>query len=253
MRLRRIIPRPARRFVWHLRQRLILKWTRPWRPDWLPFGCGLQLESAAHPHIPEERGEEFLAANTGTTEIEVLNWLHATVCLLKPAAVLETGTLDGLGTIALAAACRSNGRGHVHSLEIDAEACARARKRLARRGLARWATVHCMDSREFLKTTRERFELGFFDSVCELRTEEYEICLRRGLLGRMAAFHDTSPRRCESYAEIPPPAIHRAYRDRLLELANASGTTGWFESTLSRGVFVIFRSPTGEPTQIPGP
>jgi predicted O-methyltransferase YrrM len=241
MRLRKLIPRAVRHHLWRMRQRVVVSWQRPWRPEWLPFFCALQVESAAHPHVPAERSGEFLAATTGGTEIEVLNWLNATVCLLKPGAVLETGTFDGLGTIALAAGCRANGRGHVQSLEIEPENCAAARERLARHGLAAWATVHCMDSREFLKTTSLRFDLAFFDSLCELRADEYEICLRRGLLGGTAVFHDTSPRRCESYPDDPPPVTHTAYRRRLLELAKASDTTGWFESTLSRGLFMIFR------------
>src|ERR1022692_560869 len=79
---------------------------RDWHPAWLPLDLYYGLESNAHPHSPEERAELFLAHNTGSTEIETLNWLHATICLIKPACILETGALDGLGTIALAAACR---------------------------------------------------------------------------------------------------------------------------------------------------
>jgi predicted O-methyltransferase YrrM len=240
MQLRKLIPRAARHFLWRLRQRVVVTWRRPWRPEWLPFDCALQQESAAHPHVAAERSEEFLAATTGGTEIEVLNWLNATICLLKPYAVLETGAFDGLGTLALAKACRANGRGHVHSVEIDDAACVATRQRLAGAGLTSWATVHCADSRAFLETTDLRFDFGFFDSLCDLRADEYEICMRRKLLGGTAAFHDTSPHRCASYPDDPPPVIHNEYRKRLYELARAHGTTGWFETTFSRGLFVIF-------------
>ena len=84
---------------------------RHWQPTWLPTDVTIMREAEAHPHSPEERSELFLAHNTGSTEIETLNWLHATVCLTKPATILETGSADGLGAIALASACRDNGFG----------------------------------------------------------------------------------------------------------------------------------------------
>lgn len=243
MRLRHLLPKALRHQLWRLRQRVVITRRRPWRPEWLPFFCALQPESAAHPHVPAERSDEFLAATTGGTEIEVLNWLNATVCLLKPDQVLETGAFDGLGTIALASACRANGRGHVHSLEIDPAACLAARARLERHGLAAWATVHCTDSQEFLRATDLRFDFAFFDSLCHLRADEYELCRSRGLLRGHAAFHDTSPRRCESYPGDPPADIHATYRQRVLAFARLDDATGWHESTLSRGLIVIYRRP----------
>src|SRR6266852_4575937 len=72
---------------------------------WLPRWAELHCEADVHPHVPAERAELFDAFNTGTTEFELLNWVHATVMLIKPEAVLETGAANGLGTIALASAC----------------------------------------------------------------------------------------------------------------------------------------------------
>jgi predicted O-methyltransferase YrrM len=205
----------------------------------------LQSESDLHPHVPAECAAAFLAYSTITTEIEVLNWLHATVCLLKPTNVLETGAAEGLGTIALAAACRANGVGHVHSLEIDSGSCSSVRQWLAAEGLARYATVHCMDSREFLERTSLRFDFAFFDSLTELRAVEYGICLRRGLAGQVAVFHDTSPLRAESEAQVTASEVQAAYREQLLQFArNDPDCTGWFESTLSRGLFVLHRRPS---------
>src|ERR1700694_3131550 len=94
---------------------------RAWRPQWLPSWFVLQSEAEAHPHDPAERAELFLGYNTGSTEMEVLNWLYATILLLKPQHIVETGAADGLGTIALASACKANGFGRVHSIEIDTE------------------------------------------------------------------------------------------------------------------------------------
>jgi predicted O-methyltransferase YrrM len=203
---------------------------------------GLQRETVMHPHVPEERGDLFLAYGGASTEIEVLNWLYATVILLKPQSILETGTSGGLGTIALASACRANGFGHVHSIEFKERNCRKARARLRSRSLSRYATVYCSESLTFLRSTDLRFDFGFFDSLCEIRAEEYALCRERGILHGAAAFHDTSPHRTRTSKETPAP-VHQRYRERLHELAREPGVTGYFESVLSRGLFVIFHNP----------
>lgn len=218
---------------------------RRWRPDWLPFWIPTDVESRLHPHVPEERGELFLATATATTEVEVLNWLYATVCLLKPSSILETGAAQGVGTLALASACRANGFGMVHSIEIDPAQCAAAESLVRRYGLADHATFHAEDSRTFLRRTTLSFGLGWFDSVCELRAEEFEICLDRGILSGPAAFHDTSPHRTQTLRDWPDPESHAAYRRQLQRLAEDSRVTGAFESTLSRGLFLIFPRRSG--------
>lgn len=217
---------------------------RPWRPQWLPRFTPIQAEVQVHYHCEAEKPELFLAANAGSTELEVLNWLYATVIMTKPRTILETGCLDGFGTVALAAACKANGFGIVHSVDIDPEACEKARAKLRRRGLSKFAEVHCVSSLDFLRSTTLRFEMGFFDSLCELRPEEYEICVERGILDGVAAFHDTSPHRTETMKEWPEPAVHDEYRRRLRALASRDDVTGFFELTLSRGLFVIFRAPS---------
>lgn len=212
---------------------------RIWRPQWLPIWMGLQNEASLHPHVPEERASLFLAYGTASTEIEVLNWLYATVILLKPECVLETGTAGGLGTIALASACKANGFGSVHSVEYDPGFCHKASSRLRLRGLSRYASVHNDDSLHFLRNTALRFQLAFFDSRCDIRVDEYSICCEREILDGPAVFHDTSPTRTLSSAETPEPT-HKEYRERLFATARQSGVSGFFESTLSRGLFVIF-------------
>lgn len=217
---------------------------RAWRPEWLPFWIPTDTESRVHPHAPDERADLFLAHNAGSTEIEVLNWLHATVCLLKPAAILETGAADGLGTLALASACRANGFGVVHSIEIDAARCRAGQRLLKRYGVARHAVFHAEDSRSFLQQTSLTFELAWFDSMCELRADEYVICRQRDLLRGPAAFHDTSPLRTQTLPDWPSPEQHADYRRRLSEAGRDPGVCA-FESTLSRGLFVLFPSPKG--------
>ena len=216
---------------------------RGWRPAWLPSDYYCTLESKVHPHVAAEKSELFLAYNAGSTEMETLNWLHATICLVKPSAVLETGAADGLGTIALASACRDNGFGQVHSLEIDAGLCERLEGTLRKYGLSDYAKVHCADSLSFLRQSQLSFDFGFFDSLCELRVEEYRICRNRRILDGIAAFHDTAPQRAVSLTDCPPADIHDEYRRQLLELAGQPDNSGFFEHTLSRGLFVIYPHP----------
>jgi predicted O-methyltransferase YrrM len=207
---------------------------------WIPVWAELRAESAVHPHVADEHAEWFEAHNTGSTEFELLNWLNATIRLLKPAAVLETGAADGLGTIALASACAANGRGIVHSVEIDVDLCRQLTRRAEARGLASSVEVHCESSLTYLASTTQHFDIGFFDSICELRAEECRICLERGLLRQVAVFHDTSPRRTESLKGFPSPDQHARYRADVHALTTHARCTGWFESPLSRGFIALF-------------
>lgn len=212
---------------------------RDWRPQWLPNWFALHTETEVHPHDPIERGAEFLAYNTGSTEMEVLNWLYATILLLKPQNVVETGAADGLGTVALASACRANGFGCVHSIEIDMQVCARAQELLKRAGLDRRVVYHCLDSRQFLRDTQLKFDFGFFDSLCEIRAEECAICMERGILCGPAVFHDTSPYRTRTMAEYPREPLHADFRKALAGLANQYFGGNFVESTLSRGLTIL--------------
>jgi len=200
----------------------------------------LKPETTVHPHTPDEHADLFLAYDTGSTEIEVLNWLYATVCLLKPQCILETGTCQGLGTIALAAACRDNGFGSVHSVEIETSLCEVATKRVRQEGLSQFATVHCQDSRTFLENTDLSFDFAFFDSECEIRVEEFKICRERGILKGVTVFHDTSPTRTLTMRDLPGEPWHSEYRGMIYELAKDPMTTGYFESRLSRGIIALF-------------
>jgi predicted O-methyltransferase YrrM len=193
-----------------------------------------------HPHAPDEHADLFLAYDTGSTEVEVLNWLYASVCLLKPQSILETGACQGLGTIALAAACRDNGFGRVHSVEIEPHLWEVATKRIRNEGLSQFATVYCEDSRNFLLKTNLSFDFAFFDSECEIRVHEFRICRERGILKGVAVFHDTSPTRTLTMKEFPGEPLHTEYRAKIYELSKDPGTTGYFESNLSRGIIALF-------------
>lgn len=193
-----------------------------------------------HPHVTEEKPELFTAFNMGTTEMETLNWLHATACLIKPSNILETGAANGIGTLALASACRDNGFGKVHSVEINPDLCEKLQTLLQCYGLSEYAEVHCESSLDYLEETATVFDMAFFDSICEIRAEEYGICCRRGILRGPAVFHDTSRYRCLSFTGEPSAEVHAAYREKLMSHAQNVNVSGSFEHVLSRGMFAIF-------------
>ncbi len=215
---------------------------RPWRPQWLPENLTLQSEARVNRHVPQERADLFMAVTNGSTEAEVLNWLYSTICLTKPSCILETGSYEGLGTIALATACRDNGFGVVHAVEIDADICKKVAGRLKTLGLDKYVQIHCQDSLTFLRETDLTFDFGFFDSSNPIRSKEYALCVERDLLRGVAAFHDTAPTHPLNFPEAPRDE-QEGIRATLKSLAQKPGATGYLDSHLSRGFFVIFSTP----------
>lgn len=206
---------------------------------WTPENCSFFSESEVHPHIDKEKAHLFESADGGTTEYEVLNWLHATILAIKPNLVLETGAWNGFGTIALAHACKSNNLGHVHSLEIDPSQCVRVESFLEEERLKKWATVHNTNSIDWLNNTNLTFDIGFFDSLTEIRAEEAKICVEKKMI-KVAVFHDTSKYRSESAADWTSQEEQENYRTKIFELAKHPSCTGYLDSSLSRGFIALF-------------
>jgi len=204
-----------------------------WQPKW----AALMREIDIHPHCPEEKSHLFDAADGGSTEYEVLNWLHSTVRLLKPEEILETGGWDGLGTIALAHACKLNGFGKVTTLEIDSRQCLRIEQVLDEARLNKYVDVYCIDSIQYLTRYNKIFDIGFFDSETTIRAQECSICLEKGLLRKLAVFHDTSPTRTEKFTAKD---IQNKYRNDVLSLAKHANCTGYYDSPLSRGFMALW-------------
>lgn len=213
---------------------------RNWRPSWLPKNLPIDNELHVHPHVDRERANLFAAYDAGSAEIEVLNWLYATICLTKPEKVLETGAAKGLGLIAMGSACRDNGFGKVYSVEIDRNLCNELEKTVVREGLEDWVEIVCENSMDYLGRTDHKFDLAFFDSVCEIRALEFEVCMEKKCLSNIAVFHDTSEFRTDSMNQWPSEPEHKKYRKMLLDSAKRADVKGYYENKLSRGLFVIF-------------
>lgn len=150
-------------------------------------------ESESHPHAPEEYAALFHCAGDGTTEMEYLNLIHALVLATKPEVLLETGSLRGMGTLALAAAIAANGFGKLYS--IDLQPSELLRRNLQQYGLSDHVEVVANHSITFCATWMgEPFDFAFFDSDVHCRAREHDILRRRGKLapGAICVFHDTS-------------------------------------------------------------
>jgi hypothetical protein len=130
----------------------------------------------------------------------------------------------------------------VHSIEIDPVLCREGEQLLRRYGVEEHAVFHAEDSRAFLQRTSLTFQFGWFDSMCELRADEYAICRERGILTGPAAFHDTSPLRTRTLTDFPDEARHAEFRRRLRDAGREPGISA-FESPLSRGLVVLFPAP----------
>jgi predicted O-methyltransferase YrrM len=204
---------------------------------WMPSWASYNREDQVHPHQEEEKSHLFHALDSGSTEYEVLNWIHSTIRVLKPKLVLETGAYEGIGTLALAHACKLNGFGKVISIENDSKQCVKVEEILEENNLKKYAEVICSDSIEFLNITNYKFEIGFFDSETTIRAKECEICLDRDILNNVAIFHDTSPYRLDV---ITPQHIQQKYRSDVFELARHPNCTGYYDSCLSRGFMALW-------------
>jgi predicted O-methyltransferase YrrM len=171
---------------------------------------GQKAEHQIHPHAPEERAHFYHAIDPGSTELEVLNFINALVCLFKPGRVLETGTYLGFGSCAIAAGLKSNGRGHLVSIDIDAPRLAWAREHIEQFDptLESWVTLVNGSSLDYLAAAgTEPFDLVFIDSDFKIRFQELKILCERCLFapGAVCVIHDTSPLRIPT-TEHPPDA-----------------------------------------------
>lgn len=204
---------------------------------WIPKGQPIKKESDVHPHVAEDKSQLYFSSDGGSTEYEVLNWIYANIRLLKPEYVLETGSYEGLGTVALAHACKMNGFGKVITIENNPKQCVKVESMIEENNLQDYAVVECFDSLQYLSMTNYKFGLGFFDSATEIRAKECEICLNRKIISNIAVFHDTSPFRVP---EFTLPHIQQKYRSDVFELARNPHCSGVTDFHYSRGFMALW-------------
>jgi predicted O-methyltransferase YrrM len=198
----------------------------------------LRDENDAHPHVPEERADLFRCYDGGSTEVEYLELLAALVRCWKPETVLETGTWNGHGTVAIAQALKTNGLGRLVSVDSNRARVDRVQTRLQSTDLNNTLIVES-HSLDYLRATSERFDFAFLDSDLEIRVEELEVCRDRGLLlpNALVAIHDTSRRRTLKNGAPDPASLK--FHAALRRFCVAESPKGIIECPYSRGLLLI--------------
>lgn len=129
--------------------------------------------------------EYWHSENTGSTEIEVTEFIAALVRLLQPEYVLETGTYQGQTAKAIGEALQANGHGKLVTLEIGTESMKIAKSRCE--GLP-VEIIHA-DSMKYLPD--QTIDLAFIDSG-DQRVEEIKHYYNHFKNGAFVVIHDTA-------------------------------------------------------------
>lgn len=163
----------------------------------MDYGIGRpeQQEWDASPDCPE-RGRWRQITYQGS-EVETLHWLTATVALLKPRTVVESGTHLGHGSAALAIGLALCNEGHLWTVESEQELADHARAWLADQNFGKYTTVICSD--DIAAVCREidlRPELYWCDSYSPetaSRADEIRRMIPLMAPGGIILAHDTEP------------------------------------------------------------
>ena len=126
-----------------------------------------------------------------TAEVEVLDFLHALVRLVKPSVALETGAWLGWSACAMAKAMQANGFGKLVSLDINADALALAKKHARAHAVDGVIDFRLEDS--LTHTPQAQIELALLDSETPLREAEFRRFHPWFAPGATIVFHDTAP------------------------------------------------------------
>lgn len=113
---------------------------------------------------------DWSAFNSGGIECEVGEYLYGLIRMTKPKYVLETGTHHGIGASYMAAACKANGFGEVHTLEFLPENHAIARNRFKKLDLERYIVGSLADVAEY--EPEFKYDIILLDTEPQTRFKE---------------------------------------------------------------------------------
>jgi len=129
------------------------------------------------PEVTDREGKGYLMADDGGVEAEVGEFLYGLVRILKPKAVLNTGTYSGISDMYIAEALRENGYGHCTSVEYEEIHLRRATELWRILGLDQFVNCTLSSSLDFDPTRThtmppEGYDLIFLDTELNLRFHE---------------------------------------------------------------------------------
>lgn len=96
---------------------------------------------------------------SGHLQGQILSMISA---MIKPRCILEIGTFTGYSALCLAQGLAEGGK--LHTIEIDDELEAIARKYFLQSGMAERIVAHNGDARQIIPSIKEQFDLVFIDA-----------------------------------------------------------------------------------------
>jgi hypothetical protein len=145
-----------------------------------------------HPELPKANLFHMGGWGKGAASVEEANILHALILICKPVRIIETGTENGFTAAYMGHACKSNGFGHVTTLEKHHDQAEEARANIREVDLQDWITVEEADSWEYLPKPNV-WDFALLDTAIGMRPRELEMILPWMPSGAVIAIHDTSP------------------------------------------------------------
>src|SRR5712692_10349393 len=142
----------------------------------------------ATPECPEP--ERWSMFDSMTAEVEVLEFLRASVTTIKPRLVVETGTFSGISTLWIAEGLKANGRGKVITCEFDPVVYTSAKTRIENCALGEWIDLRNQSSLEM--NVEGTIDLFFSDSDMPIREHEVRRFLPQISPYGLILMHDAS-------------------------------------------------------------
>ncbi len=187
-------------------------------------------ESTLHPHVQDERSEEFHAWSAGSTEIEYRDLVVAVANSLKPRQALEAGILHAWGIPALAAVCDQ-----LDVIDSDPRACNGARLL----GLPN-VRVHQAEATAWISEAISdvKYDFVFLDTHLPYRVQHLEALVKFCRLAPKAVvmIHDTSRLRTTCDGIRDPDSVEFW---RLFDIFRTKTQVDVIELPLSRGMLLV--------------
>lgn len=137
-------------------------------------------EDCPHPEL-------WHSFDSDSTELEVTDLVAAFVSALKPEFVIETGSAFGQTSEAIGTALKNNGYGELVTLETSKDRA----QTTADKCVDLPVRVLNMSSLEY--TPERQIDFAWFDSLLELRANEFRRYLPYMSKRAVVGFHDTGP------------------------------------------------------------
>ena len=143
-------------------------------------------------YMKEPTDNRYSCYNTGSVEMEVGEFLYGLVRMIKPTAILETGTYKGVSTALMAMALQENGAGKITTLEFIPELWKEANSMFDIYHLRDWIDSVIVDAKDY-PVTPNKYDFIFLDTEPQTRFAEFLKFWSSLKPGGFIAIHDLNP------------------------------------------------------------